>query len=62
MGAGIWAVLVDPFARLRFCNDMPCGFPFITINGMTDLSDTGNKPEFDLNTGNIRNLTNGKTA
>lgn len=41
---------------------MPCGFPFITINGMTDLSDTGNKPEFDLNTGNIRNLTNGKTA
>lgn len=29
---------------------MPCGFPFITINGMTHLSDTGNKPEFDLNT------------
>jgi 3-isopropylmalate/(R)-2-methylmalate dehydratase small subunit len=62
MGAGIKAVFADSFARLQFRNAINYGLPFITCKGIIDLVETGDELEFDTDTGEIWNLTNGKSA
>jgi 3-isopropylmalate/(R)-2-methylmalate dehydratase small subunit len=62
MGAGIKAVFADSFARLQFRNAINYGLPFITVKDIADIVSTGDELSFDPSTGNIINLTNGKSA
>jgi 3-isopropylmalate/(R)-2-methylmalate dehydratase small subunit len=60
MGAGVEAVVADSFSRLQFRNAITRGLPFVTCKGIRDIVSTGDELEVNLETGNIRNLTNGK--
>jgi 3-isopropylmalate/(R)-2-methylmalate dehydratase small subunit len=60
MGAGIKAVIADSFSRLQFRNAINYGLPFVTCKGIKSIVSTGDELEVNLQTGLIRNLTNGK--
>lgn len=60
MGAGIKAVIADSFSRLQFRNATNNGLPFITCQGITKVVETGDELEVNLQTGKVRNLTNGE--
>lgn len=62
MGAGIKAVIAESFSRLQFRNAINNGLPFLTCKGCREIVTTGDELEVDLETGRIRNLTNGKEA
>ena len=61
MGAGIKAVFADSFARLQFRNAINYGLPFITCKDIADIARTGDELEFNPDTGEIKNLTNGQS-
>lgn len=58
-GAGIKAVIADSFSRLQFRNAINNGLPFITAKNAKDHVQTGDELEVNLETGQIRNLSNG---
>jgi len=60
MGAGIKAVIADSFSRLQFRNAINRGLPFVTCKGINQVVSTGDELEVNLETGSIKNLTNGK--
>ncbi len=60
MGAGIQAVFADSFARLQFRNAINYGLPFITCKGIAEHCRTGDALEWQVESGEIHNLTNGK--
>jgi len=62
MGAGVQAVLADSFARLQFRNAINYGLPFITCKGIREQVQTGDELEVHLDTGVVRNLTQGTEA
>jgi 3-isopropylmalate/(R)-2-methylmalate dehydratase small subunit len=61
MGAGIQAVFADSFARLQFRNAINYGLPFVTAKNAIDIVETGDVLEYDTETCELRNLTNGKS-
>lgn len=60
MGAGIKAVFATSFARLQFRNAINYGMPFITSKDINLECETGDELEYNSETGEIKNLTNGK--
>lgn len=60
MGAGVKAVIADSFSRLQFRNAINSGMPFMACAGITEVVSTGDELEVNLETGQIRNLSNGK--
>jgi len=56
--AGVSAVLAKSFARIFFRNSINVGLPVLICD--TDLIDAGDELEVDLESGKIRDLTNGK--
>ncbi|MCU0341473.1 MAG: 3-isopropylmalate dehydratase [Spirosomaceae bacterium] len=61
MGAGIRAVFADSFARLQFRNAINYGLPFVTAPSVIDMVETGDELEYNLDTCELKNLTNGKS-
>ncbi|UCE65600.1 MAG: 3-isopropylmalate dehydratase small subunit [Candidatus Zixiibacteriota bacterium] len=56
--AGVSAVLAKSFARIFFRNSINVGLPVLICD--TDQIDAGDELEIDLETGRIKDLTNGK--
>ena len=56
--AGVSAVLGKSFARIFFRNSINVGLPVLICD--TDQFDAGDELEVDLETGRIKDLTNGK--
>jgi len=56
--AGVSAVLAKSFARIFFRNSINVGLPVLICD--TDLINAGDELEVDLETGKIKDLTNGK--
>lgn len=61
MGAGIKVVIGESISRYFFRNAINNGFPVLTCTGITEIVQTGDELEVNLSTGEIKNLTNGKT-
>jgi 3-isopropylmalate/(R)-2-methylmalate dehydratase small subunit len=61
MGANIKAVFATSFARLQFRNAINYGMPFITSKDINLECTTGDELEYDTESGEIINCTNGKT-
>lgn len=59
MGAGVKAVFADSFARLQFRNAINYGLPFITCREIVKGCSTGDELEWNVETGEIQNITNG---
>jgi 3-isopropylmalate/(R)-2-methylmalate dehydratase small subunit len=60
MGAGIKAVFATSFARLQFRNAINYGMPFITSKDINLECETGDELEYNTESGEIKNVTNGK--
>ncbi|TAF96264.1 MAG: 3-isopropylmalate dehydratase [Cytophagia bacterium] len=61
MGAGIQTVFADSFARLQFRNAINYGLPFVTAKNVIDMVETGDELEYNLETCELKNLTNGQS-
>jgi 3-isopropylmalate/(R)-2-methylmalate dehydratase small subunit len=61
-GAGVKLTIAESFSRYNFRNSINRGLPAMTCKGATDLFDTGDALEADLLSGEIKNLTTGKSA
>jgi 3-isopropylmalate/(R)-2-methylmalate dehydratase small subunit len=59
MGAGVKAVFADSFARLQFRNAINYGLPFITCRDIAKGCSTGDELEWNVESGEIQNITNG---
>lgn len=60
MGSNIKAVFATSFARLQFRNAINYGMPFITSKDINLACETNDQLEYNTETGEIKNLTNGK--
>jgi len=58
--ANISAVIAKSFARIFFRNSINVGFPIIEIKETDEISD-GDQLDVDIEKGEIKNLTTGKT-
>lgn len=61
-GAGIKAVLAESFSRYNFRNSINNGLPVLVCKGLTEMVETGDELEVNLATGEVKNLTNGRSA
>ncbi len=61
MGAGIKTVFATSFARLQFRNAINYGLPFVTSKDIDKDCSTGDELEYNPQTGEIKNLTTGKS-
>jgi 3-isopropylmalate/(R)-2-methylmalate dehydratase small subunit len=59
--AGVSCVIAKSFARIFFRNSINIGLPLLESVEAVDNSNNGDTLEIDLSTGNIKNVTNGKT-
>ena len=59
--AGISCVIAKSFARIFFRNAINIGLPLLESADAVDGTEAGDTLEVDLNTGEIRNATKGKT-
>ncbi|MBM3149635.1 MAG: 3-isopropylmalate dehydratase small subunit [Chloroflexi bacterium] len=59
--AGISCVIAKSFARIFFRNGINIGLPLLECAEASDGTEEGDVLEVDLNTGEIRNITKGKT-
>lgn len=60
-GAGISAVIAKTFARIFFRNAINIGLPLLESEEAVDNTRAGDELEIDLDSGTIKNLTNGKS-
>lgn len=60
-GANISAVIAKTFARIFFRNAINIGLPLLESEEAVDNTSAGDELEIDLDSGTIKNLTNGKT-
>lgn len=56
-GAGIQAVIADTFARIFYRNCINNGFLAIECKNISQIVETGNELEIDIENGMIKNLT-----
>jgi 3-isopropylmalate/(R)-2-methylmalate dehydratase small subunit len=59
--AGVSAVIASSFARIFFRNAINIGLPILESPEASEATEMGDELEVDLVTGEIRNLTKGKT-
>ena len=59
--AGVKYVLADSFARIFFRNAINIGLPVIERKGISAAVDNGDELTVDFETGNIQNLSKGKS-
>ncbi len=59
--SGISCVIAKTFARIFFRNSINIGLPILECEEAADATQAGDELEVDLQSGIIRNLTNGKT-
>ena len=59
--AGVKYVLADSFARIFFRNAINIGLPVIERKGISAALDNGDELTVDFETGNIQNLSKGKS-
>jgi len=59
-GCGVSAVIARSFAAIFFRNSINIGLPFLTLNDTDKIFD-GDELEIELESGIIKNLSNGKT-
>lgn len=62
LGAGVKLTVAESFSRYNFRNSINMGLPAVTCKEITSLFETGDEMEANLLTGEIKNLTNGKSA
>ena len=60
-GIGISAVIAKTFARIFFRNAINIGLPLLESEEAVDNTNAGDVLEIDLDSGTIKNLTNGKS-
>jgi 3-isopropylmalate/(R)-2-methylmalate dehydratase small subunit len=60
-GAGIQAVVAESFARIFLRNAINVGLPVFEVPGITTFAETGDELEIDVETGEIHNLSSGRT-
>ena len=58
---GVGAVIAESFARIFFRNCINRHLPLLTCEGIEELIKTGDELEIDLDTGDMKNLTTGKS-
>lgn len=58
---GVGAVIAESFGRIFFRNAINLGIPAIVCKGIAGYVADGDKLSVDLNSGEIKNLTTGKT-
>lgn len=59
---GVSAIICESCARIFFRNTWNIGVPVLECPGITDMVAKGDEIEVNVETGEIKNLTNGKTA
>ncbi len=59
--SGISCVIARSFARIFFRNAINIGLPLLECDEAVDNIESGDTLEFELSTGTIKNLSNGKT-
>ncbi len=59
--AGVGAVVADSFARIFYRNAINIGLPILECPAAVEDSSAGDELEIELSTGEIRNLTTGRT-
>lgn len=60
--AGVSVVIAESFARIFYRNAINLGLAIMVCPGISELATAGDQLEVDPTTGEVRNLTNGKTA
>lgn len=60
LGAGIPVVIGNSFARIFYRNAFNMGLPLLEVEDGLDSFSDGDELEIDIESGKIRNLTNGK--
>ena len=60
-GSGVSCVIAATFARIFFRNAINIGLPLLECAEAAENTEAGDALEVDLATGEIKNLTNGKT-
>jgi len=58
---GVGCVVADSFARIFYRNAVNLGFPLMECPGISRVINTGDKVEVNLQTGEVTNLSTGKT-
>lgn len=59
---GISAIVADSIARIYYRNCISIGLPAVVCKGVSKMFNNGDEIEVNVETGDIRNLTTGKTA
>jgi 3-isopropylmalate/(R)-2-methylmalate dehydratase small subunit len=59
--AGVQSVLAESFARIFFRNAINIGLPVIECKGISAAVENGDKLQVDLEAGEVRNISKGKT-
>ncbi|MBI2846579.1 MAG: 3-isopropylmalate dehydratase small subunit [Chloroflexi bacterium] len=59
--AGVSCIIAKSFARIFFRNSINLGLPVLECDGVCEETDKGDLLEVELATGEIRNVTKGKT-
>ncbi len=59
--AGVKCVVAESFARIFFRNAINIGLPVIECKGISTSVNSGEEVTVDLDSGEIRNISNGKT-
>jgi 3-isopropylmalate/(R)-2-methylmalate dehydratase small subunit len=57
---GVAVVVAPSFGRIFYRNSFSIGFPLIECDKIIDLFDKGNEAEINLESAEVKNLTNGK--
>lgn len=58
---GVSCVVADSFARIFYRNAVNLGFPLLECPGISKIVKTGDEIEVNLETGEVTNLSSGKT-
>ncbi|MHA1755013.1 MAG: 3-isopropylmalate dehydratase small subunit [Candidatus Odinarchaeia archaeon] len=59
--SGVKVIVADSFARIFYRNAINIGLPALIAEGVSSIISEGDTVEVDLETGSIKNLTNGKS-
>jgi 3-isopropylmalate/(R)-2-methylmalate dehydratase small subunit len=61
LGLGIVCVLADSMAAIFFRNAINLGLTALSIDGVSEIFKEGDEAEINLSTGEVKNLTSGRT-